>query len=52
MSDNVIDLSQHKDKARYKKQEKAVNDIRDQFERAAPTQSPKKKLLDIFKKKR
>ena len=53
MSDKVIDISSKRDNARHKRKEKRLDNMKDRVEKAMPTeeQDPKKKLLNIFKKK-
>ena len=53
MSDKVVDISSKRDDARHKRKEKRLDNMKDRFEKAMPTeeQDPKKKLLKIFKKK-
>lgn len=53
MSDNVVDISSKRDKARHKRKEQRLDDMKGRFEKAMPTEEkdPKQKLLNIFKKK-
>ena len=54
MSDKVVDISSKRDDARHKRKEKRMDDMKGRFEKALPTEEidPKKKLLNIFKKKK
>lgn len=53
MGDNVVDISSKRDQARHKRKEKRLDNMKDRFEKALPTEEkdPKQKLLNIFKKK-
>ncbi|EAR60604.1 hypothetical protein [Neptuniibacter caesariensis] len=53
MAKNVVDLNASRDKAEHKRKEKKFEALQKRFEKALPTeeQDPKKKLLNIFKKK-
>lgn len=53
MSDKVVSLDASREKAKHKKKEEKLASIQKRFEKALPSKDadPKKKLLDIFKKK-
>ena len=53
MSDKVVDISSKRDQAKHKRKEQRLDDLKGRFEKALPTEEtdPKKKLLQIFKKK-
>ncbi|WP_271270316.1 hypothetical protein [Aliamphritea hakodatensis] len=54
MSDKVVDISSRRDDARHKRKEQRMDQMKDRFEKAMPTEEtdPKKKLLNIFTKKK
>jgi len=53
MSGKVVSLEASREKAKHKKKEEKLESIQKRFEKALPSKEtdPKKKLLDIFKKK-
>ncbi|WP_164549020.1 hypothetical protein [Amphritea opalescens] len=53
MSDKIVDINSKRDDLRHKRKEKQLNEMKSLFEKALPTeeQDPKKKLLNLFKKK-
>jgi len=53
MSGKVVDLNASREKARHKRKEEKFEALQKRFEKALPSEEsdPKKKLLNIFKKK-
>ncbi len=53
MSDKIVDINSKRDDQRYKRKEQQLNKLKNRFEKALPTEEhdPKKKLLNLFKKK-
>ena len=53
MSNNVVDLEGKREEARHQRKEEKFSRLQKRFEKALPTEEkdPKKKLLNIFKKK-
>ncbi len=53
MTDKVVSLDASREKHKFKKKEQKLEKIQQQFEKALPTEErdPKKKLLNLFKKK-
>ena len=51
--DKVVDIASLRDQAKHKRKEEKLASIQRRFEKALPTEEkdPKKKLLNIFKKK-
>jgi len=54
MGDNVVDFNSKRDAARHRRKEQRLDTMQKRFESALPTEEkdPKKKLLNIFKKKK
>ncbi|MGH1460664.1 MAG: hypothetical protein ACRBB6_01390 [Neptuniibacter sp.] len=54
MSRNVVDISSRRDEQKHKRKEKKFEALQKRFEKALPTEEtdPKKKLLNVFKKKK
>ncbi len=54
MGNNVVDLSASREKAKHRKKEEHFSSLQKRLEKALPTEEtdPKKKLLNIFKKKK
>ncbi len=54
MSDKVVDFNSKRDEARHKRKEQRMDNMKDRFEKAMPTEETdsKKKLLNMFKKKK
>ncbi|WP_286238658.1 hypothetical protein [Neptuniibacter halophilus] len=52
--DNVVDLGASRERLGHKRKEEKFRRLQQRFEKALPTEEtdPKKKLLNIFKKKR
>jgi hypothetical protein len=53
MGDKVVNLDASREKAKHRKKEAHLSSLQQRFEKALPIEEidPKKKLLDIFKKK-
>ncbi|WP_296060228.1 hypothetical protein [uncultured Amphritea sp.] len=53
MNDKIVDINSKRDDVRHKRKEKQLNELKNKFEKALPTEEhdPKKKLLNLFKKK-
>lgn len=53
MTDKIVDISSRRDDVRHKRKEKRLDNMKDRFEKALPTEEhdPKQKLLNIFRKK-
>ena len=53
MSNNVVDLESKREEARHQRKEEKFSRLQKRLEKALPTdeKDPKKKLLNIFKKK-
>ncbi len=53
MSDKIVDISSRRDDVRHKRKEQRLDNMKDRFEKALPTEEndPKQKLLNIFRKK-
>lgn len=52
--DNVVSLSAKREQAKHKRKEAKLESLQKRFEKALPTEEkdPKKKLLNVFKKKK
>ncbi|MCP4596216.1 hypothetical protein [Neptuniibacter sp.] len=53
MTNKVVDIASKRDEANHKRKEEKFASLQKRFEKALPTEEtdPKKKLLNIFKKK-